>query len=139
MTGNSRAEAGALFVGRVLMAALFVIEGYGKAVGYGGAAAYMQRFGVPDVLLPGAIVLELGGGVFIVLGLLTRPLAAVTAAYCIALAILFHVDFGRRGELVQFEKDVAIAGGFLVLAVCGAGRWSIDHWLAHRCQLPTNG
>ena len=115
-----------LLAGRLLLAALFVLEGWSKIKGYDGAAAYMQRFGVPGVLLPGVIALELGGGIALALGIFTRPIALLFAGFSIAAALLFHNNFGNRGELLHFEKDLALAGGFLVLAVAGAGRWSLD-------------
>jgi putative oxidoreductase len=121
--------AAGLTVGRLLLAALFILEGWSKIRGYQAAADYMDRYGVPGVLLPAVIALELGGGLMIALGWRTRLAAFALAAFCVAAAVIFHNQFLDRSHLLHFEKDLAIAGGLLVLAVAGAGRWSIDRRL----------
>jgi putative oxidoreductase len=118
--------AGGLAVGRLLLAALFVLEGWSKLRGYEAAAAYMDRYGVPGVLLPAVIALELGAGLMIALGWRTRIAALALAGFCIAAAALFHSQLLDRSHLLHFEKDLAIAGGLFVLAIAGAGRWSLD-------------
>jgi putative oxidoreductase len=118
--------AAGLAVGRLLLAALFILEGWSKIRGYQAAAAYMDGYGVPGVLLPAVIALELGAGLMIAVGWQTRLAALALAAFCIAAAVLFHNQFLDRSHLLHFEKDLAIAGGLLVLAVAGAGRWSVD-------------
>lgn len=132
MTYDMRAAAALL--GRLLIAALFILEGVGKARDYAGAAAYMDAFGVPALLLPPVILLEIGGGFLIAVGLYARPIAVLFAAFCVAAAILFHNKIGAPGQLLHLEKDLAIAGGFLVLAAFGPGAWSID--AAWQRQLP---
>jgi putative oxidoreductase len=119
-------EAAALLGGRLLLAALFLHEAWAKLSGYAGALAYMQAFGVPGQLLPLAIAVELGGGLMILLGYQTRPAALVLAVFCVATAVLFHTKLGNRNELLHFEKDLAIAGGFLVLFARGGGAWALD-------------
>jgi putative oxidoreductase len=119
-------EATGLAVGRVLLAALFILEGWSKIRGYQAAADYMDRYGVPGVLLPAVIALELGAGLMLVVGWRTRLAAIALAGFCIAAAVLFHNQLLDRGQLIQFEKDLALAGGLIVLAVAGAGRWSVD-------------
>ena len=115
-----------LLVGRLLLALIFLHEGWSIIGGYSGAAAYMQKFGVPGVLLPAVIALQLGGGLLIAAGALTRVVAVAFALFCSLTAILFHWQFADSNQLLHFEKDLAIAGGFLVLAVNGAGKWSLD-------------
>jgi putative oxidoreductase len=115
-----------LAVGRLLLASLFILEGWSKIRGYEAAAAYMDRYGVPALLLPAVIALELGGGLMLAVGWRTRLASFALAVFCIAAAVLFHNQLGDRGQLLHFEKDLAIAGGLLVLAVAGAGRWSLD-------------
>jgi putative oxidoreductase len=122
----------AVAVGRVLMAAIFIIEGYGKIVGYADVAAYMRSFGVPPVLLPLVIVTELGGGLLILTGLLTRAAAIALAGFALLTALIFHTGAADPGAAVQFQKNLAIAGGFLVLAAYGPGAWSLDAWLVRR-------
>jgi putative oxidoreductase len=118
--------AAGLAVGRLLLASLFILEAWSKIRGYGAAAAYMDRYGVPGLLLPAVIALELGGGLMLAVGWRTRLAAFALAVFCISAALLFHNQLHDRGQLLHFEKDFAIAGGLFVLAVAGAGRWSVD-------------
>jgi putative oxidoreductase len=119
-------EAAGLAVGRLLLASLFILEGWSKIRGYEAAAGYMDRYGVPSLLLPAVIALELGGGLMMAIGWRARLAAAALAIFCVGAAVLFHANLADRGQLLHFEKDFAIAGGLIVLAVAGAGRWSID-------------
>jgi putative oxidoreductase len=118
-------EAAAL-VGRLLLAAIFLHEAYAKLTAYSAAVAYAEAFGVPGQLLPLAIATELGCGLLIIIGYQTRIAALLLAGFCVATALVFHVKLGVRNELLHFEKDFAIAGGFLVLFAHGAGAWSLD-------------
>src|SRR5262245_31215754 len=118
--------AAGLAIGRFGLAALFILEGWSKLRGYQAAAGYMEHFGVPSLLLPAVIALELGGGLLIAIGWQTRIAAVALAVFCVAAAMLFHANLADRNQLLHFEKDLALAGGLLVLAVAGAGRWSIE-------------
>lgn len=114
--------------GRILIAALFLIAGYGKIHGYAGTQAYMQSMGVPGGLLPLVIALELGGGLAIVLGWLTRPVALLLAVFSIAAGAIFHGGSSDQTQQIMFLKDLGLAGGFLFLAANGAGSLSLDAW-----------
>jgi putative oxidoreductase len=118
--------AGGLMIGRLLLAALFILEGWSKVRGYEAAVAYMDRYGVPGALLPAVIALELGAGLMIAVGWQTRAAALALSLFCVLAAVLFHGNIADRSQLLHFEKDLAIAGGLLVLALAGAGRWSLD-------------
>jgi putative oxidoreductase len=122
-------EAAAL-CGRLLLAAIFLHEAWAKLAGYEAALAYMKAFGVPETLLPVAIAVELGCGLLIVVGYQTRAAALLLGAFCVVTAVLFHTRLGDRNQLLHFEKDLAIAGGFLVLFAHGAGAWAVDAWSA---------
>jgi len=119
------AEAAALF-GRCLLAALFVHEAWSKITAYSAAIAYAKAFGVPEQLLPVAIAVEVGCAISILLGYYARAGALLLAAFCVATAVLFHLRWSNRNELLHFEKDLAIAGGLLVLFARGAGGWALD-------------
>jgi putative oxidoreductase len=125
MDGSAFRDA-ALLASRLLLGAIFIIEGYGKLRGYATAADYMLRYGVPDLLLPLVIAVELLGGLMIVAGWQTRPAAFALAGFCILAALLFHLDFASRNHTLHFLKDLAIAGGFLALLASGPGTWSVD-------------
>ncbi|HEY2185749.1 MAG TPA: DoxX family protein [Xanthobacteraceae bacterium] len=126
MSQSSRSKEAAAVIGRLLIAALFLHEAWSKLTGYSAAVAYGQAFGVPGALMPFAIALEIGCGALILLGCYTRPAALLLAGFCIATAVLFHSKLGTRNELLHFEKDLAIAGGLLVLFAYGGGRWTLD-------------
>ncbi|MDA8416132.1 MAG: DoxX family protein [Betaproteobacteria bacterium] len=116
-----------MVVGRVLIALLFVVSGWGKIRGYAGTEAYMQSAGVPGALLPLVILLELGGGIAIMTGIYTRLVALVLAGFSIIAALLFHAGSQDMMQQIMFLKNLGLAGGFLFLVANGAGRISIDH------------
>jgi putative oxidoreductase len=140
--GREQAEVAAQFVvmaaaalaGRLLLAALFLHEAWSKLTGYDAALSYMQAFGVPGQLLPLAIAAELACGLLISLGYQTRAAAIILAAFCTATAVLFHTRFADRNQLLHFEKDLALAGAFLVLFARGGGAWAIDAIRSHKKQ-----
>lgn len=115
--------------GRILIALIFVIAGYGKIGGYEATQGYMAAMGVPGGLLPLVIILELGGGILLMLGLFTRYVAFALAGFTILSAVLFHSDFTDYTQQLMFQKNLAIAGGFLFLVAFGAGKISLDRRL----------
>lgn len=117
--------------GRVLIAAIFVAAGWSKIGGYEGTQGYMESMGVPGALLPLVIALELGGGIAVVVGLLTRLAALGLAVFSVASALLFHTAPDPMQQ-IMFMKNMAIAGGFLFLVGFGPGRISVDALLAGR-------
>ncbi|MDB6044616.1 MAG: hypothetical protein JWM63_3167 [Gammaproteobacteria bacterium] len=114
-------------VARLLLAQLFVLAGLGKlGAGYAGTQAYMQSMGVPGGLLPLVIVLEIGGGLALIAGFLTRWAALALAVYSVVAALIFHHNFGDQNQMILFTSDIAVAGGLLLLYVHGAGIFSLD-------------
>lgn len=111
--------------GRVLLATIFVIEGWLKIRDYGATVGYMEAHGVPGALLPLAILTELGGGLLVAFGLFARGTAAGLAGFCLVTALLFHWS---PDQAVHFYKNLCMAGGFLMLLAHGPGRWSLDAW-----------
>ncbi len=119
----------AALAGRVLLATIFVIEGFIKIGDYSGTISYMLAHDVSGRLLPLVILTELGGGLLVAVGLLTRWAAIALAGFCVLTALFFHMS---PEEAVHFYKNLAMAGGFLVLAGFGPGGWSLDAWLRAR-------
>ncbi|WP_237059771.1 DoxX family protein [Microbulbifer sediminum] len=117
----------AKLVGRALMSWMFIAAGWSKIGGYEGTQAYMEAAGVPGALLPLVIVAELGGGLAILFGFLTRWAALGLAVFCFASALLFHYVPGDQAQMISFMKNITIAGGFIILSCAGAGRFSVDH------------
>ena len=124
-----------LLAGRCLLVFIFLHESISLIGNYAGAAAYMQKSGVPAPLLPAVIALQLGGGLLIAAGIMTRFSALLFAAFCVLTAVLFHWQLGDRNQVLHLQKDLAIAGGFLVLACCGPGSWSLGRYLLHAQQM----
>jgi putative oxidoreductase len=121
----STPEKTADLIGRILLSAIFLISGIGKIGGYSGTQAYMEAAGVPGVLLPAVIAVEVLGAIAIVVGYRTRIVALVIALFTIAAAFLFH-RAPDQIQQVMFLKNLAITGGFLILVARGAGPWSLD-------------
>jgi putative oxidoreductase len=118
-------------VGRFLIAALFVLAGWGKITAYAGTQGYMASAGVPGGLLPLVILTELGGGLAIVLGLYTRGVAVLLAGFSLVTGFIFHHGADQVSQIMLL-KNVAIAGGFLFLAGNGAGSISLDALLQRK-------
>ncbi|HDN9016994.1 TPA: DoxX family protein [Aeromonas salmonicida] len=116
----------ALLVGRVLLALMFVMAGWSKIGGYAGTQGYMEAMGVPGFMLPLVMLLELGGGLAVVLGLFTRSIAVLLAGFTLMAAFIFHYQPADQMQMLMFMKNVSVAGGFLALAAAGAGAFSLD-------------
>ena len=129
---NASLDATASLLGRLGLSLIFIISGWGKIAGYAGTQQYMEAVGVPGGLLPLVIALELGGGLAILGGAFTRWIALALAAFSLASAALFHADFGDAAQAINFWKNVAMAGGFLMLAAHGAGSYSLDQAWSRR-------
>jgi putative oxidoreductase len=115
-----------VLIARLMLAHIFVLAGVGKITGYAGTQGYMESMGVPGALLPLVILLELGGGLALIIGLLTRWVALALAGFCVASALIFHMNWSDQTQMIMFMKNVALAGGFLLLYVQGAGAFSVD-------------
>ena len=124
-------------LGRVLLAAIFIWSGLGKLMAPAMAIGYIAHVGLP--LPPAAyvvsVVVELLGGIALVVGFQTRFVAAVLGVFCLVTAFAVH-GFADRMNEINAMKNIAMAGGFLFVIAHGAGAWSIDamrrpHGLAH--------
>ena len=115
-----------VLVARILMPILFITAGWGKITGYAGTQQYMEAMGVPGFMLPLVIILEIFGGLAILVGFKARLVALLMAGFSIVSAIIFHADFGDQNQMINFMKNLAMAGGFLMIFVNGPGAYSID-------------
>jgi putative oxidoreductase len=114
--------------GRLLIAIIFLYSGYTKIAAPGMTEGYIASVGLPAPLLGLiiAIIVELGGGILLVLGFQTRIVALVIAIYCVATAVFFHHDFANLDMLIHFLKNIAMAGGLLQIVAFGGGALSLD-------------
>ena len=111
---------------RILLAILFLLAGIGKLADVQGFAGYMASGGVPAFLAWPAILFEIAVGVLLILGWQVRYTALAAAAFCVVAAALYHNNFADQMQMVMFLKNLAIAGGFLVLFAHGAGKFALD-------------
>jgi len=116
-------------VGRILLAAIFVISSLGKIAAPEGTQGYIASVGLPAPVLSyiAAIFIELGGGVLLLVGYRTRLVAAVLAVFSIASALIFHHALGDQNQLFHFLKNLAMAGGLIQVVAYGAGAYSLDN------------
>ncbi len=136
MTNTSALGA---FAARVLLAFMFILAGWGKLGDIQGSMAYTASGGLPGFFVFPAIAVELFGGLAILVGWQTRWAALALAAFAVVTGILFHYipalgldGYDRVGQIINFQKNLAIAGGFLALASFGPGRYSLDARPGHR-------
>ena len=113
-------------VGRILISALFLLNGIFKINKYDGTIGWMESFGMPGILLIPAIILEIVGPVLVIIGYKTKLAAGLLSLFCIATAVIFHNDFADQIQFTSFLKNIALAGGFLILFVNGAKDFSVD-------------
>jgi putative oxidoreductase len=120
------------FIGRVMLALIFIISGAMKLSDIAGTGTYMASAGLPASLALPAALFELIGGIMIVLGIFTRLTALVFAAFCLLTALLFHRETADAMQATAALKNIAIAGGFLCLFAYDQKSWSFDSYRARR-------
>ena len=116
------------FVGRVLLSALFLIEGLGKISMQEDVIMYMEDYGVPGILFMPATILEILFPLLLIVGYKTKWTASIMALFTFAVAIIFHTDFSESMQLMLFLKDIAIAGGFIIIIAYGPSKISLDYY-----------
>ena len=122
-----------VLLGRILLGLIFVLSGFAKISGFDGTAGYIASKGLPlpQLLAALTIVVELGGGLALMAGLYTRQAVVALAGFSLLTAVVFHNFWAApQGEQmmqqINFMKNLAIAGGMLVVAAFGPGRLSVD-------------
>jgi putative oxidoreductase len=115
-------------VGRLFLASMFLLFGYGKITAFSGTAGYMSSLGLPGPSLATliAIIVEIGGGLLVLIGYQTRLVALALAIYVLATAFIGHFQLGDLNQFQHFMKNMAILGGLLGFAAFGAGAYSLD-------------
>ena len=121
-------------LGRILLSSLFLIEGIRKFFFQEETIMYMEEYGVPEILFFPSLILEILFPILLIIGYKTRISALIMALFTLTVAIIFHTDFQNQMELIIFLKDIAIAGGLLIIAANEPKIYSIDYMLKSRAK-----
>jgi putative oxidoreductase len=118
------------FIGRILIGLPFAMSGLSKLAAYGPTLAMIDAAGLPfpPLAYAAAVAVELGGGLLLILGYRARLAALALAVFSLAAAVSFHANFADQNQMINFLKNVMIAGGLLQIAAFGAGAISIEQW-----------
>ena len=116
----------AQLIARLFLAQIFFLSGIFKIGGYEGTQGYMEAMGIPGMLLPFVIALEIGGGLALIAGWQTKWVSLALAGFTLVAAVIFHNNLADQMQMIMFMKNIAIAGGLLLLAIHGAGSYSLD-------------
>jgi putative oxidoreductase len=123
----------AMLVGRILLSLVFLIAGYRKLMGVAASAGYFAKLGfpMPEVMVWVAIAIELGGAILLIVGWKTRWVALLLGLFSVIAAFAAHrfweVDAAQyANQMNHFLKNMAIVGGFIILATTGPGALSVD-------------
>ena len=117
------------FFGRILLSALFLVEGVRKFFFQEETIMYMEDYGVPEILFFPSLSLEIVFPILLIVGYKTRFSASIMALFTLTVALIFHTNFENQMESIMFLKDIAIAGGFLIIAANEPKICSIDYFL----------
>jgi len=119
-------------IARLLLGLIFVVSGANKIAGFEGTLQHMAEYGMPatGLLLVGAIVVELAGGLSVMLGYGARVGAAALVLFLIPATLIFHTDFSQQTQVIMFLKNLSIMGGLLLLTVHGPGPYSLRPGMA---------
>ena len=116
------------FLGRVLLSTLFLVEGIGKISIQEDVMMYMEDYGVPEILFVPAIIIEILFPLLLIIGYRTKWAASIMATFTFTVAIIFHTNFNEGMQMIFFLKDLAIAGGFMIIVAYGPSKISLDHY-----------
>ena len=121
---------------RLLMSLLFLLSGFSKLAENATIQHYMQAYGVPGMLSWPAAAWELGGGLLLLIGLWIRPVSILLAGWCLLTAAIFHTAFSDQNQMINFFKNMTMAGGFLLIARTHPMALSVDAWRHGRATSP---
>ena len=116
------------FLGRALLSTLFLVEGIGKISMQEEVIMFMDDYGVPEILFVPAIIIEILFPLLLIIGYRAKWAASIMAIFTFTVAIIFHTDFSEGMQMIFFLKDIAIAGGFMIIVAYGPGKISLDHY-----------
>ena len=114
-------------IGRIFLSTLFLLEGISKIFHYEGTIEYMENFNVPGYMIIPAIVIEILFPILLIFGYKTKLSAMILCIFSLVVSIIFHINFSDQMQFISLLKNIAIAGGFLIIFVNSPGKYSIDH------------
>jgi len=118
------------FMGRLFIGLPFMMSGLSKVAGYAGTIALIKSSTLPlppDLAYAGAIAVEIGCGLLVIVGYQTRIAASIFCLFCLATAVFFHLGWSNPDQIFHFIKNMVMTGGLLQLVTYGAGAVSIDN------------
>tara|TARA_B100000674_G_C37849290_1_gene919157 strand:+ start:121 stop:498 length:378 start_codon:yes stop_codon:yes gene_type:complete len=115
-------------ISRIFLSLVFLINSYSKITNIDGTIGWMEMYGLPGVFIYPAIVLELLAPILLIIGYYVRLSSVALGLFCLATAIIFLNDFTDPMVLTNFLKNVALAGGFFILSINGAKKFSLDFY-----------
>jgi len=126
-------------IGRFFLALLFLGSGLSKLGAADATIGYIASVGLPFAGLVYALTLivEVGGGLLLLIGFQTRAIAAILGLFTLAAAVTFHSNFADQNQMIHFMKNLAIIGGLLQIAAMGAGQLSLDARRERKALLQT--
>ena len=119
-------------IARLFLGHIFLLAGISKISAYEGTQGFMESMGVPGQLLFLVIILEIAGGLAVILGWQVRWASYALAGFTVVAALIVHNNFADQIQSILFMKNIAIAGGLMALSVIGSGAYSIDGLLGKR-------
>jgi putative oxidoreductase len=133
-SSNGNQGATLALAGRILIAVTFILSGLGKLGAPAATQGYIAAMGLPAPLLAyiGAVLMEVGGGALLLAGYRTKLVAIALAIFCVVTALIFHRALGDQNQMINFFKNLAMAGGLLQVAAFGAGSIGLDSRLVAR-------
>ena len=121
-------------VGRIFLSALFLIEGVGKLFTQEQVIMYMEDYSVPSILFIPAVVVEILFPLLLIIGYKTRLAALVMILFTLTVTIIFHTDFSDGMQLIFLLKNLAIAGGFMIIFAYGSNKFTLDQFLKSKSE-----
>ena len=114
-------------LGRIFLSTIFLIEGFRKLFFQEQTIEFMEAYGVPGILFIPSVIVEILFPLLIIVGYKTKVASLVMILFILTVTIIFHTDFSNEMQLIAFLKNIAIAGGFLIIFARSTGKYSIDY------------
>tara|TARA_Y100000591_G_scaffold1647_1_gene1433 strand:- start:60 stop:437 length:378 start_codon:yes stop_codon:yes gene_type:complete len=117
-------------ISRIFLSIVFLVNGYSKITNMDGTIGWMEMYGLPGFFIYPAIVLEIVAPILLVIGYQVRLSSIAVGLFCLATALIFLRDFADPMTLTNFLKNIALAGGFFILAINGPKKFSVDNYIS---------